>query len=143
LIIWHYFLKPHILCFQVIAERLTEEEIAGLREIFKAVNVKNRGVISFGELKEGLRRYGTGLEDSEISDIMEVVSTCLAYTLFLDSSSTCMVVRCLAVLLFNSWLTVTIYCFQYLWDSERLFWEMPQQYALNKTSCCMTCTVVR
>jgi calcium-dependent protein kinase len=32
----------------------------GLREIFKAVDVKNRGVITFGELKEGLRRYGTG-----------------------------------------------------------------------------------
>jgi hypothetical protein len=45
------------------------------------VDVKNRGVITFGELKEGLRRYGTGLEDSEISDIiMEAVSSCLVYT---------------------------------------------------------------
>ncbi|KAK3148496.1 hypothetical protein QOZ80_3BG0295760 [Eleusine coracana subsp. coracana] len=59
------------LALRVIAERLTEEEIAGLREIFKAVDVKNRGVITFGELREGLRRYGTGLDDNEISDIME------------------------------------------------------------------------
>ncbi|KAL5207619.1 hypothetical protein ABZP36_032054 [Zizania latifolia] len=33
----------------VIAERLSEEEIAGLREMFKAVDTKNRGVITFVE----------------------------------------------------------------------------------------------
>jgi len=59
---------------QVIAERLSEEEIAGLRQMFKAVDVQNRGVITFGELRQGLRRYGTELEDREISDIMETVS---------------------------------------------------------------------
>jgi calcium-dependent protein kinase len=59
---------------QVIAERLSEEEIAGLRQMFKAVDVQNRGVITFGELRQGLRRYGTELEDREISDIMEAVS---------------------------------------------------------------------
>lgn len=64
----------HFICIQVIAERLSEEEIAGLRQMFKAVDVKDRGVITFGELREGLRRYATELEDREISDIMEVVS---------------------------------------------------------------------
>jgi len=59
---------------QVIAERLSEEEIAGLRQMFKAVDVQNRGVITFGELRQGLRRYGAELEDREISDIMETVS---------------------------------------------------------------------
>ena len=59
---------------QVIAERLSEEEIAGLRQMFKAVDVQNRGVITFGELRQGLRRYCTELEDREISDIMETVS---------------------------------------------------------------------
>jgi len=59
---------------QVIAERLSEEEIAGLRQMFKAVDVQNRGVITFGELRQGLRSYGTELEDREISDIMEAVS---------------------------------------------------------------------
>jgi hypothetical protein len=65
------------------------------------VDVKNRGVITFGELKEGLRRYGTGLEDSEISDIMEAVSSCLVYTFifrFNEYKKTCMAVRCLAIL---------------------------------------------
>ena len=65
------------MCLQVIAERLSEEEIAGLRQLFKAVDVKNQGVITLGELKEGLRRYGTELEDREISDIVEAVSNCL------------------------------------------------------------------
>jgi len=66
---------------QVIAERLSEEEIAGLRQMFKAVDVQNRGVITFGELRQGLRRYGTELEDREISDIMEAVSviSCLSF----------------------------------------------------------------
>lgn len=59
------------LALRVIAERLSEEEIAGLRQMFKAVDVKNRGVITFGELREGLRRYGTELEDIEINDIMD------------------------------------------------------------------------
>jgi len=65
------------MCLQVIAERLSEEEIAGLRQLFKAVDVKNRGVITLGELRDRLRRYGTELEDREISDIVEVVSNCL------------------------------------------------------------------
>jgi len=66
---------------QVIAERLSEEEIAGLRQMFKAVDVQNRGVITFGELRQGLRSYGTELEDREISDIMEAVSviSCLSF----------------------------------------------------------------
>lgn len=80
----------HFMCLQVIAERLSEEEIAGLRQMFKAVDVKNRGVITLGELREGLRRYGTELEDSEISDIVEVVSSCLLFFL-MSVTKTCSV----------------------------------------------------
>jgi calcium-dependent protein kinase len=75
------------MCLQVIAERLSEEEIAGLRQLFKAVDVKNRGVITLGELREGLRRYGTELEDREFSDIVEAVSNCLV-------AKTCICVTC-------------------------------------------------
>ncbi|KAG8073291.1 hypothetical protein GUJ93_ZPchr0006g45916 [Zizania palustris] len=59
------------LALRVIAERLSEEEIAGLREMFKAVDTKNRGAITFGELRECLRRYGAEFKDTEISNIME------------------------------------------------------------------------
>ncbi|RCV46744.1 hypothetical protein SETIT_9G555600v2 [Setaria italica] len=72
------------LALRVIAERLSEEEIAGLRQMFKAVDVKNRGVITLGELREGLRRYGTELEDREISDIVEAVSSCHLFFDFSD-----------------------------------------------------------
>ena len=64
-----------LICFQVIAERLSDEEIAGLREMFKAVDIKSRGVITFGELRKCLTRYGNELEDAEISNRLEAVSS--------------------------------------------------------------------
>lgn len=60
---------------QVIAESLSEEEIAGLKEMFKAMDTDNSGAITFDELKAGLRRYGSTLKDTEIRDLMEAVST--------------------------------------------------------------------
>ncbi|KAG8083963.1 hypothetical protein GUJ93_ZPchr0010g9265 [Zizania palustris] len=59
------------LSLQVIAERLSEEEIVGLREMFKAMDTNNRGVVTFSELKEGLRRCNSVFKDTEISDLME------------------------------------------------------------------------
>uniref|UniRef100_A0A0E0F0F2 non-specific serine/threonine protein kinase n=2 Tax=Oryza meridionalis TaxID=40149 RepID=A0A0E0F0F2_9ORYZ len=58
------------LSLQIIAERLSEEEIVGLREMFKAMDTKNRSVVTFGELK-GLRRYSSVFKDTEINDLME------------------------------------------------------------------------
>lgn len=60
--------------YQVIAESLSEEEIAGLREMFTAMDTDNSGAITFDELKAGLRRYGSTLKDTEIRDLMEAVS---------------------------------------------------------------------
>ena len=60
--------------FQVIAKGLSEEEIAGLKEIFKMMDTDNSGAITFDELKAGLERLGSGLADSEIRSIMEAVS---------------------------------------------------------------------
>lgn len=59
------------LALRVIAERLSEEEIAGLREMFKAVDTKSKGVITFGELRKCLTGYGNELEDDEISNVVE------------------------------------------------------------------------
>jgi Ca2+-binding EF-hand superfamily protein len=63
----------HVSCYQVIAESLSEEEIAGLREMFKAMDTDNSGAITFDELKAGLRRYGSTLKDVEIRDLMDAV----------------------------------------------------------------------
>lgn len=58
---------------QVIAESLSEEEIAGLRAMFEAMDTDNSGAITFDELKAGLRRYGSTLKDTEIRDLMDAV----------------------------------------------------------------------
>ncbi|XP_013598373.1 PREDICTED: calcium-dependent protein kinase 5-like [Brassica oleracea var. oleracea] len=59
------------MALKVIAESLSEEEIAGLREMFQAMDTDNSGAITFDELKAGLRKYGSTLKDTEIHDLME------------------------------------------------------------------------
>lgn len=59
---------------QVIAESLSEEEIAGLKEMFKMLDTDNSGHITLEELKTGLQRVGANLMDSEIDALMEAVS---------------------------------------------------------------------
>lgn len=59
---------------QVIAESLSEEEIAGLKEMFKAMDTDNSGAITYDELKAGLKKYGSTLKESEIRDLMDAVS---------------------------------------------------------------------
>lgn len=67
----------------MIAERLSEEEIGGLKELFKMIDTDNSGTITFDELKEGLRRVGSELMESEIKDLMEAVSAIyLAFSSF-------------------------------------------------------------
>jgi calcium-dependent protein kinase len=62
------------LCLQVIAESLSEEEIAGLKEMFKMLDTDNSGHITLEELKTGLQRVGATLMDSEIDALMQAVS---------------------------------------------------------------------
>ncbi|KAK1272827.1 Calcium-dependent protein kinase 6 [Acorus gramineus] len=59
------------MALRVIAESLSEEEIAGLREMFKAMDTDNSGAITYDELKAGLKRYGSTLGESEIRDLMD------------------------------------------------------------------------
>ncbi|KAL5558459.1 hypothetical protein UlMin_034670 [Ulmus minor] len=59
------------MALRVIAERLSEEEIGGLKELFKMIDTDNSGTITFEELKEGLKRVGSTLMESEIKSLME------------------------------------------------------------------------
>ncbi|XP_027111229.1 calcium-dependent protein kinase 1 [Coffea arabica] len=59
------------MALRVIAETLSEEEIAGLKEMFKMIDTDNSGQISFEELKVGLKRVGANLKESEIYDLMQ------------------------------------------------------------------------
>ncbi|GAA0162773.1 non-receptor serine/threonine protein kinase [Lithospermum erythrorhizon] len=56
---------------KVIAESLSEEEIIGLKEMFKSIDADNSGTITFEELKEGLKKLGTKLSESEVRQLME------------------------------------------------------------------------
>ncbi|KAL8129455.1 hypothetical protein V2J09_018610 [Rumex salicifolius] len=59
------------MALRVIAERLSEEEIAGLKEMFKMIDTDNSGYITFEELKEGLKKFGASLEESEIKSLLQ------------------------------------------------------------------------
>ncbi|CAN1235398.1 Calcium-dependent protein kinase 11 [Linum perenne] len=59
------------MALRVIAERMSEEEIGGLKELFKMIDTDNSGSITFEELKDGLQRVGTELMESEIKVLME------------------------------------------------------------------------
>lgn len=57
----------------MIAERLSEEEIAGLKQTFKMIDADGSGSITFEELKIGLKKLGSGLMENEIRVLMEAV----------------------------------------------------------------------
>ncbi|GFP81364.1 calcium-dependent protein kinase 6 [Phtheirospermum japonicum] len=63
------------MALRVIAERLSEEEIGGLRQLFKMIDTDNSGSITYDELKQGLRRVGTELNDCEIKALMSAADT--------------------------------------------------------------------
>ncbi|XP_022760810.1 calcium-dependent protein kinase 3-like isoform X2 [Durio zibethinus] len=56
---------------KVIAENLSEEEIIGLKEMFKSMDTDNSGTITFEELKAGLPKLGTKLSESEVRQLMQ------------------------------------------------------------------------
>jgi len=66
---------------QVIAESLSEEEIGGLKELFKMIDTDNSGTITYDELKNGLKRVGSDLMEPEIQALMDAVSTTIASSL--------------------------------------------------------------
>ncbi|KAA8538629.1 hypothetical protein F0562_028177 [Nyssa sinensis] len=58
------------MALRVIAERLSEEEIGGLKQLFKMIDTDNSGTITFEELKVGLKRVGSELMEHEIKSLM-------------------------------------------------------------------------
>ncbi|KAI3677060.1 hypothetical protein L1987_86678 [Smallanthus sonchifolius] len=59
------------IAIRVIAENLSEEEIAVLKEMFKMIDADGSGQITLEELKKGLEKVGSNLKDSEIARLME------------------------------------------------------------------------
>ncbi|XP_020105774.1 calcium-dependent protein kinase 1-like [Ananas comosus] len=56
---------------KVVAENLSEEEIVGLKEMFKSIDTDNSGTITLEELRTGLPKLGTKISESELMQLME------------------------------------------------------------------------
>uniref|UniRef100_A0A453FRK3 non-specific serine/threonine protein kinase n=1 Tax=Aegilops tauschii subsp. strangulata TaxID=200361 RepID=A0A453FRK3_AEGTS len=56
---------------RVIAGCLSEEEIRGLKEMFKSMDSDNSGTITVDELRKGLGKQGTKLTEAEVEQLME------------------------------------------------------------------------
>ncbi|CAM8989194.1 unnamed protein product [Rhodiola kirilowii] len=78
------------MALRVIAEKLSEEEIGGLKELFKMIDTDNSGTITFEELKEGLKKVGSQLRESEIKALMDAAdidnSGSIDYTEFIAAT---------------------------------------------------------
>ncbi|KAF1881060.1 hypothetical protein Lal_00023092 [Lupinus albus] len=60
------------MALRIIAENLSEEEISGLKEMFKMIDTDNSGQITFEKLKIGVKTFGANLTESEIYDLMQM-----------------------------------------------------------------------
>ncbi|GLJ50920.1 hypothetical protein SUGI_1084340 [Cryptomeria japonica] len=56
---------------KVIAERLSEEEIKGLKEMFKNMDTDGSGTITYEELRTGLARQGSKISEAEVRQLMD------------------------------------------------------------------------
>ncbi|KAG6409963.1 hypothetical protein SASPL_128007 [Salvia splendens] len=56
---------------RVIAGCLSEEEIMGLKEMFKGMDTDNSGTITLEELKQGLSETGSKITEYEVQQLME------------------------------------------------------------------------
>lgn len=65
-------LESHIA--QVVAEHLSVEEVAGIKELFGTMDVNKNGKITLEELKYGLQKIGQQLPDPDLQSLMEAVS---------------------------------------------------------------------
>ncbi|KAK4778357.1 hypothetical protein SAY87_018544 [Trapa incisa] len=59
------------MALRTIAESLSEEGVAGLREMFNMIDADNSGQKTFEELKTGLKKVGANLNESEIYNLMQ------------------------------------------------------------------------
>lgn len=58
----------------MIAEHLSVEEVAGIKEGFKLMDTENKGKIDINELRAGLHKLGHQIPESDLVALMEAVS---------------------------------------------------------------------
>lgn len=67
---------------QVIAERLSTEEVAGIKQGFDLMDINKQGKINIVELKNGLQKLGHHIPDADLQMLMEAVSIVKKYNFF-------------------------------------------------------------
>ena len=60
---------------RVIAEHLSVEEVAGIKEGFDKMDTNNKGKINIDELRVGLQNLGHQIADADLQILMEAVSS--------------------------------------------------------------------
>lgn len=58
----------------MIAEHLSAEEVAGIKEGFKVMDINNKGKINIDELRVGLQKIGQQIPDADLQILMDAVS---------------------------------------------------------------------
>ncbi|GJT18715.1 calcium-dependent protein kinase 7-like protein [Tanacetum coccineum] len=58
---------------RVIAEHLSVEEVAGIKETFEMIDTGNKGKINMEELRNGLQKLGQLINDADLKVLMEAV----------------------------------------------------------------------
>lgn len=66
---------------------MSAEEVEDIKEMFKAMDTDNDGIVSCEELKSGIAKFGSHLAESEVQMLIEAVSiaknlTFILYSLF-------------------------------------------------------------
>lgn len=62
-----------MLLIQVIAEDLSVEEVATIKEVFEIMDTNKRGKINLEELRVGLQKAGHQIPDADLQILMETV----------------------------------------------------------------------
>ncbi|VAH81455.1 unnamed protein product [Triticum turgidum subsp. durum] len=59
---------------RVIADHLSAEEVEDIKEMFKAMDTDNDGIVSCEELKSGIAKFGSHLAESEVQMLIEALT---------------------------------------------------------------------
>lgn len=61
------------LIFQVVAEHLSIEEVADIKNMFEKMDINKKGRITLEELKSGLHKLGHQIPDADVQILMNAV----------------------------------------------------------------------
>lgn len=62
-----------------MAEFLSAEEVAGMKDAFDMMDTGKKGKINLGELKNGLQKLGHQIPDVDLQILMEAVSILMLF----------------------------------------------------------------